>query len=147
MGGWPELDARYDPGTLTPAMAFVVSLAYMAGADGRYLHEEEGSLAPFLQKHGLGGIRYEDLIMCAKEYLKDASLDRFLSEAPPILTNEQKLCILLNIFDASLADGTSAPEEQLLFRRFLEAFGVTLDQIRPYLEGLTIKNKLAVFNP
>lgn len=146
MGGWPELDARYDAGTLTPPMAFVVSLTYMAGADGQYFHEEEGSLAPFLQKHGLGGVRYDDLMMCAEEYLKNATLDQFLMEAKQVLTLQQKICILLNMADAALADGVSAPEEQTLFKQFLAAFGIAPEQIKPFLQGIILKNNLQVFS-
>lgn len=147
MGGWPELDARYDQGTLTPAMAFVVSLTYMAGADGVYLAEEEGSLAAFLPKNGLGGIRYDDLLMCADEYLKTASLEQFLTEASAVLTDEQKLCILVNMIDSALADGVAAPEEQALFKQFLQAFGIADEYVRPYLRGIFVKHNLAIFMP
>ncbi len=145
MGAWPELDAIYPPGKLTPAIAFIVALTYMVGADGVYLEEEEGSLAAFLPKHGLGDVRYDDLLDRADAYLQEASFDQFLAEVPPVLNKPQKLCILLNMIDSALADGIVAPEETATFKQFLTAFDISMDQIRPYIEGLIIKHNLKVF--
>lgn len=145
MGAWPELDAIYPPGKLTPATAFVVALTYMVGADDIYLEEEEGSLAAFLPKHGLGDVRYDDLLDRADAYLQAASLEQFLAEAPHMLNKQQKMCILLNMFDSALADGMVAPEETDVFQQFLAAFDISMDQIRPYIEGLVIKHNLKVF--
>lgn len=145
MGAWAELDAIYPPGKLTPATAFIVALTYMVGADDVYLEEEEGSLAAFLPKHGLGDVRYDDLLDRAEAYLQAASLDQFLAEAPLVLNKQQKVCILLNMFDSALADGMVAPEETDVFKQFLKAFDISLSQIQPYIEGLMMKHNLKVF--
>jgi hypothetical protein len=36
-------------------------------------------------------------------------------------------------------------EENQTFAAFLRAFGMTLDQVQPYLKGVVVKNNLAVF--
>lgn len=145
MGSWGELDARYEPGKLTPAVAFIVAMTHIAGADGIYLEEEEGSLPAFLSKHGLGALSYDALLDQAEAYLEGASLEQFLEEASTILNHDQKLCILLNMINAALADGMLAPEEHDLFKRFLQAFNIAEDEIKSYLKSLYIKNNLTLF--
>jgi uncharacterized tellurite resistance protein B-like protein len=145
MGSWDELDARGQPSDLTPAIAFIVSMTHIAGADHVYLEEEEGSLAAFLPRHGLADMDYEQLIDRADVYLKNASLGQFLNEAPLILNEEQRLCILINMFDAALADGHFAPQEEALFNQFRQAFRISGDHIAPYLEAIRIKHNLSVF--
>jgi uncharacterized tellurite resistance protein B-like protein len=143
MGSWAELDANY--GRLTPAIAFMVSLTHMAGADGVYLEEEEGSLAAFLPRHGLGAMSYDELLDRTEDYLQTTSFAEFLAEAPPILNQEQKLCILLNMLDSSLADGVEAPEETDVFCQFLQAFQISQEQIAPLIQAIRIKHNLSVF--
>ncbi|MEY2824725.1 MAG: hypothetical protein RLZ64_1263, partial [Pseudomonadota bacterium] len=43
--------------------------------------------------------------------------------------------------DSLLADGVAAPEEQILFSRFLSAYGVSEQSIEPYTVGIALKNK------
>jgi uncharacterized tellurite resistance protein B-like protein len=147
MGSWEELDARQAPTNLTPPVAFVVAMTHMAGADNVYKQEEEGSLAALLPQTGLGGMSYEMLAREVEFYLSQASLGQFLNEAPLILNEDQKLCILLNMLDSALADGDFPPEEEALFNQFLQAFHISKEQIKPYLQSIAIKNRLSVFNP
>jgi uncharacterized tellurite resistance protein B-like protein len=119
----------------------------MAGADNVYKQEEEGSLAALLPRTGLGGMSYDMLAREVEFYLSQASLGQFLNEAPLILNEDQKLCILLNMLDSALADGDFPPEEEALFNQFLQAFHISKEQIKPYLQGIAIKNRLSVFNP
>jgi uncharacterized tellurite resistance protein B-like protein len=145
MGSWEELDARQAPTNLTPAVALVVALTHMAGADNVYLEEEEGSIAAYIRSNGLGGMSYDDLVAETETYLANASLGQFLNEAPLILNTEQRMCIVLNMLDTALADGVSAPEEKALFNQVLQAFGLSKEQIKPYLQAIMLKNSLSLF--
>ncbi|NJK81164.1 MAG: TerB family tellurite resistance protein [Chloroflexaceae bacterium] len=145
MGSWDELDARYEPDGLTPALAFVVAMTHMAGADDVYLREEEGSLGAFLPRNGLGTMTYNELFERALAYLNRTTIDQFLAEAPPLLNQEQKLCILINMLDAALADGDYAPQEKDIFVRTREAFAIAPDVLQPYIDCIHLKHNLGLF--
>lgn len=144
MGSWGELDARYDK--LTPALVLLLSVSYMAESDGILQDEEGSALLAVIKKRGLGLMRYEELLERGAQYYQQTSLDDFLKEAAPLLNTEQKLCVLTNIAETSLADGVVVNEENQTFAAFLRAFGLTLEQVQPYLKGVAVKNNLAVFN-
>ena len=61
------------------------------------------------------------------------------------MTDAQKMCILTNLLDSSLSDGTAAPEEQAMFAQFLEAFGVSEERFKPFFDVIVLKTDRAVF--
>jgi uncharacterized tellurite resistance protein B-like protein len=147
MGSWPEMDAREERPTLTPALALLVAMAYMADVDGQVTAEEESGLTAMLERRGgLGGLDYETLIKQGGAYLRMTNIDRFLAEAPGILTDDQKLSILINLVDISSADEVIETGEDTLFDRFLLAFGVSEDTIQPYVKAIMLKNNLRLFD-
>ncbi|MCP3763898.1 hypothetical protein NLX67_16125 [Domibacillus sp. A3M-37] len=75
-----------------------------------------------------------DLMDKAIKYVKCNSIDQFLKEAAPVLTDAQKMCILVNIIDSSLADGEAEIEEQEMFGKFLSAFGISEERFLPSLK-------------
>lgn len=123
---------------MTPKLAFAASLIYMMSADGQIEEEEIGQLVS-----ALGGDR--PLLDSALKYVRKSNVDAFLQQAAPVLSEPQKLCVLTNLCDSLLADGAAAPAEQVLFGRFLSAFGVTEDRFRPYFEVIALKNDRSVF--
>lgn len=147
MGSWQELDARQMPWKLTPALALVASLDYMANADQEYTLEETNAvLTVAFRAEGLEGIDYEELVTQGTTYSKNTSLEDFLAEAEPILTEAQKLCILTNLADISFINEPIVVEERKVLTAFLQAFGISPDQARPYFHGIRVKNNLAAFN-
>ncbi len=147
MGSWPEMDAREERPTLTPALALLVAMAYMADVDGQVTAEEESGLTAMLERRGgLGGLDYETLIQKGGTYLRTTSIDRFLAEAPGILTEEQKLSILVNLVDISSADEVIEMGEDTLFERFVLAFGLSVEEIQPYVNAVLLKNNLKLFD-
>lgn len=133
-----------------PHFAFVTSLLYMMGADGEYDHEEIGQLLSVIggQKKGnkiyVGG-NNDDLMSKAIKYVNKNSVDQFLREAAPVLTDAQKMCILVNLIDSSLSDGEAEIEEQQLFKKFLHAFGISEERFKPFFEVIVLKNDRSVF--
>ncbi|MCV5433868.1 hypothetical protein OFN37_32680, partial [Escherichia coli] len=67
----------------------------------------------------------DDLLEKAIKYVRKNSLDTFLKEAAPSLTDAQKMCILVNLIDSSLSDGEAEREEQMMFGKFLQAFDIS----------------------
>ena len=142
MGSWTELDARYAPGSLTPASAFVAALGHFIGANTVYVHASTSMLADWLPRHG---IAYDhDVLIRAERYLTEVELEQFLSEACTLLHPEQKLCLALNVLDRALSRG-ARPAEQPRFTQIIEGLGLSLEQLQPYWWALAIKNELSIF--
>ena len=136
---------------MTPHLAFATSLIYMMSADGEIDHEEIGHLLSVLggQDQGNGtvgvGAQNQALLDNAVKYRRKNPIDTFLHEAAPLLSDAQKMCILVNLIDSSLVDGQPEPEEQALFGKFLQAFGVSEARFRPFFEVIVLKNDRSVF--
>ncbi len=135
---------------MTPHFAFATSLLYMMGADGEYDNEEIGHLLSVLGGSSEGGTigvgaNNKALLDRAVKYARKNSLDSFLAEAAPKLTDAQKMCIMVNLIDSSLSDGQAEPEEQAMFAQFLTAFGISEERFRPFFEVIVLKNDRAVF--
>ena len=123
---------------LTPKLAFATALLYMMSADGEIEQEEIGQLVSVI-----GGDRA--LLDDAVKFTRKVTLDQYLTQAPGQLNEAQKLCILVNLCDSLLSDGSAAPQEQALFGRFLQAFGVPEAQFAPHFQVIAIKNDRSVF--
>jgi uncharacterized tellurite resistance protein B-like protein len=135
---------------MTPHFAFATSIIYMMGADGEMDNEEVGQLLAVLggEKSGntIGvGANNRQLLDKAVVYARNTPLDTFLNEATPLLNDAQKMCILTNLIDSSLADGEPEPEEQAMFGKFLQAFGVSEERFRPFFEVIALKHDRGVF--
>ena len=135
---------------MTPHFAFATSLLYMMGSDGEMDQEEVGQLLAVIGGQEKNGTIYvggnnDDMFQRAIKYVRKNSIDTFLNEAAPILTDAQKICILVNLVDSSLADGESEREEQELFAKFMKAFNISEDRFRPFFEVIVLKNDRSVF--
>lgn len=139
-----------DSEEMTPHFAFATSLLFMIGSDGEYDNEEIGQLLAVLggeDNNGVIGVGANNaaLLDRAVKYVRKNDLDTFLREAAPILTDAQKMCIMVNLIDSSLSDGQAEREEQVFFGKFLQAFGISEERFRPFFEVIVLKNDRAVF--
>lgn len=135
---------------MTPHLAFAASLLYMMGADGEFDNEEVGHLLSVLGGESSGGTigvgaNNRALLESAQKYVRRNSLDTFINEAAPLLTDAQKMCILVNLVDSSLSDGQAEREEQVMFDKFLRGFGISEERFLPFFEVIVLKNDRAVF--
>jgi uncharacterized protein YejL (UPF0352 family) len=80
----------------------------------------------------------------AGKYAKSKDVDAFLAESAALLNEDQKLCVLLNLYDSLLSDGVAAPEEQALLNRFMTSYGVSEATLQPYALGISVKNNRKV---
>ena len=143
MGSWAGLDANYPPGALTPATAFVVALGHLAGAASVYADASATRLATFLPRYGLD---YDlDLLTRAERYFREVTVEQFLCETNALLNPEQRLCLALNLLDATLAQGVVRPGDHPRCALLLEGLGLTAEQLQPYWQALAIKNDLSLF--
>lgn len=125
------------PPELTPKLSLAVGLLHMINADGHVEAEEIGNVLQALGND-------KALLDAAGRYARAKDIDSYLAESAKLLSADQKMCILLNLYDSLLADGVAAPEEQILFSRFLAAYGVSERTIEPYTLGIALKNKREV---
>jgi uncharacterized tellurite resistance protein B-like protein len=125
------------PPELTPKLSLAVGLLHMINADGHVEAEEIGNVLQALGND-------KALLDAAGRYARAKDVDSYLAESAKLLNADQKMCILLNLYDSLLADGVAAPEEQALFSRFLSAYGVSEQSIEPYTVGIALKNKREV---
>ncbi|MFS0558671.1 TerB family tellurite resistance protein [Brevibacillus sp. 179-C9.3 HS] len=135
---------------MTPHFGFACSLLYMMKSDGEMDHEEIGQLLAVLggeESNGVIGVGANNRLLLenAMKYTRKNSIEKFLSEVTPMLTDAQKMCILVNLIDSSLADGQPEREEQELFGKFLTAFGISEERFRPFFEVIVLKNDRGVF--
>lgn len=138
---------------MTPYLAFATSLIYMMSADGHIENEEVGQLLSVLGGDNQGGTigvgaNNRKLLDRALKYTQSHTPEQFFTEATPLLTDAQKMCILTNILDSSLSDGAAAVQEQELFGKFLQAFDISEQRFQPFFEVIALKNDRSVFtNP
>lgn len=78
------------------------------------------------------------------EYVQTHEAEDFQAEATPLLTKDQRLCILLNMADSVLADSKAVPAERRLFAKFQRAFGIPDERLRPLFEAILLKNDLQI---
>ena len=123
--------------TLDTRLVMAASLIYMSSIDGTIAQQEWGQL-----KTVVGGD--DDLLETGLDYVRDTPLDKFLADAPALLNRDQRKCILLNVYDSLLSDGTIEPEEESLFDKFLEKFEFTRESIKNELDTLFVKNNTKV---
>ena len=126
---------------LTPAIALATSMIYMMASDGEITDEEINYLATKL--YAIGDAN--ELMKLSQKYSKKQDLEAFQKEASEKLTEDQKFTILANLIDILLADGDADEDEQNLFFSFTEAFGISEDDIQPYIDIISTKNDLASF--
>jgi hypothetical protein len=135
---------------MTPHFVFATSLLYMMQSDGEMDHEEVGQLLAVLggeEQNGVIGVgaNNRQLLDRALKYIRSNPIEKFLKEAAPVLTDAQKMCILINLVDSSLSDGQPEQEEQLLFAKFLDGFGISEERFTPFFEVIVLKNDRSVF--
>ena len=130
---------KSEPIKLTPRLTLAVGLVFMMAADGQIEEEEIGQIQSVVGND-------VDLIQSAIKYVRTVKIDQFLVEAPALVNDEQKLCMLINVCDLLLSDGRADPSEQQLFHTMLNAFGVSQDNFKPYFDVILTKNNRSVFN-
>jgi uncharacterized tellurite resistance protein B-like protein len=147
---------RSDKGTaMTPHKILAISMLYIMASDGEYDNEEVGQLLSVLGGEERNGVIYvggnnSNLLDESVRYVKKNSVESFLSEVKSlnILSDAQKVYILCNMLDSSLSDGESESAEQKLFYKFMEAFGISEERLKPFFQVIYLKNDRSIFlNP
>ena len=122
---------------LSPPLVLAASLLYMMAADGDIDDAETSQLQSVLSDN-------EELLSCAISYVQSVPLEQFLKEAPEGLSAPDKLCILTNVCDSLLSDGSAADAELELFSRLLSGFQISEETFASYYQAIALKNDKSV---
>jgi len=125
---------------LSPALVLAVALLYMMASDGEIEEAESSQLQSVVGNN-------DELLSCALAYVQSVSIEAFLDKAPEALNQQDKLCILVNVFDSLLADGRADQEELDLFHQMRSAFGISESAFKESIQVITLKNDKSVLGP
>lgn len=127
--------------SLSQKQAFIAALIYMIAADGVVEDEEimqlSGAIAQFADR--------DEIFNSAIKYWKRTPASQFITESNSLLSDAQKMTILVNLADSLTSDGDADPSEQRLFEEFLSVWGISEDRFRPFFEVIAMKNDRTVF--
>jgi len=121
---------------LTPAIALSASMIYMMSSDGDIADEEMNYL--FVTLNAMGNVK--ELVDNAVKFAKKNTLESFLEQANTLLNDEQKVVIASNLADLLLSDGSAEPQEEALFFKFVDAWGINGEHIETIIDAISVKN-------
>ena len=123
---------------LSPPLVQAACLLYIMAADGKIQEQESSQL-----QQVIGG--NDGLLAHALAYVKAFPLEKFLEDAPSVLSQQDKLCIMANVCDSMLADGNADKKELEIFDIFREAFDLQKSDINHIIDTVTFKNNKDIF--
>ena len=118
---------------ITPFMALAVALIYMLTADGAIDEHESSQLQAVVGSH-------KELLDIAFAYAEENSVEQFLKDTQSILVQADHGCILTNLCDCLLSDGSADDHELQLFHQISDAFGVSQMSFKTHFTNLSLKN-------
>jgi hypothetical protein len=134
---------------LSPLLILAISVAYEIGVDSHISSQEKGKLVTLFGKLvEMGSIKeevFQSLVRKAFKYTEDNSVEDFLINATPVLTDTQKLAIIINLYDTMQVDGHIKIGEEGIIKKFEEAFAIDKGVARGVREFLNIKNDTSIF--
>jgi uncharacterized tellurite resistance protein B-like protein len=128
------------PPALTPMMGLAAALMHVAMADGKVAPEEDRYIVAACQGD-------QAILQAALAYFKNHSYAKLLADLKGTLGHEQQLCILANLMELGMSDGTLRSGEQQLMRDFVEAMGLSEDELETIRQVLIIKNRTSILVP
>ena len=129
-----SFEEKSSPDVLTPQLSLTACLLYMMSADGVMAQEEIGQLQVIIGDS-------KSLLQSGLKYVGKTKAHQFFKDAPTLLSDQQKLCILINACDTMLSDGKVENAERELFKRMLAAFDQSEDSFKSYYQVLFLKNE------
>jgi hypothetical protein len=136
-------------GPLTPIQIFAISLAYIIDADRLRPNEEKAEMVALLGKHVSRGEFTErglaELAQFAFQRTEKQTLEAFLEETAPRLSPLQMASIYMNVMEAMLVDGMVRESEQIVMKKFQDAFHLDQETTLAIRELIFVKNDTRMF--
>lgn len=118
---------------LTPHLVLAAALLHMMASDGEIDDAESSQLQSVI-----GGDQH--VMNVAVKYVQAVPLAQFLTDAYQVLDKASTLCILTNVCDSLLADGSAGADEVALFERMKTAWGIDTATFAPFERAIALKN-------
>lgn len=122
---------------LTPPMVLAAALMYLMRANGEVGPAESGS-------EGSSPSFVSPLLKITHDYVHAVPFERFLIDAPAILSVKERLGVLVNVCDAMLATPAQHEAERLRFDQLTLAFGIKPEAFESFMQAVSVKNNTAV---
>ena len=116
-------------------LALATAVVFVASADGPISPEAWGQLRSIVGAD-------EELLEAAIDLARQTPLPAFSDALSETLNADQKLCVLLNIFDSMWSDEVATPRQIEIFKLFRNALSVNESSLDLYLKGIEIKNNV-----
>lgn len=134
---------------LTPLFVLAVSLAYEIQADQQTSRQEKARLVTLFGKlvetNVMSDAELQGMVQRSFLYASKVDIDTFIQKATEILTDAQKLAIVINLFDTMQIDGHINVGERATVKKFREAFNIDGDSTRGIEKFLMLKNDTTIF--
>lgn len=118
---------------LTPHLVLAAALLHMMASDGQIDDAESSQLQSVI-----GGDQH--VMNVAVQYVQAVPLAQFLTDAYQVLDKASTLCVLTNVCDSLLADGSAGADEVALFERMKTAWGIDTATFAPFERAIALKN-------
>ena len=118
---------------LTPHLVLAAALLHMMASDGEIDDAESSQLQSVI-----GGDQH--VMNVAVQYVQAVPLAQFLTDAYQVLDKASTLCVLTNVCDSLLADGSAGADEVALFERMKTAWGIDTATFAPFERAIALKN-------
>ena len=118
---------------LTPHLVLAAALLHMMASDGAIDDAESSQLQSVI-----GGDQH--VMNVAVQYVQAVPLAQFLTDAYQVLDKASTLCVLTNVCDSLLADGSAGADEVALFERMKTAWGIDTATFAPFERAIALKN-------
>lgn len=121
----------------TPIIGFSAALHAMAFADNELAEEELKNLELIIPD--------KDAFDKGQQYWRNKGTDVLIKELSTQFTELQKRCLLANLMDLSMVDGTLTSSEQEFLQFVCTSFEITDDDFQAMFDFLYFKNNTAIF--
>ncbi len=127
----PELD-------IAPIVALGAAMMYISAVDKAIFPEEDTYIARVFKSN-------KRELKEALRIFKSTPYDKFLQGIRRLLSSLQKECVLANMLEIAMQDGSYQTEEQELVEKFVTELQVSRTAYEKLLNTLLVKNNLSVF--
>lgn len=123
---------------LKPKGALALAAMTMIGSDGVIEDEEIDNLRRIVKSD-------KEAFDQAWKIYKDKSPSEIVDIVAKRLDKQQKLAVIANLIDISMADGILAGAEEKLLMSYINSFELQEDAVKYIIDAIALKNDISIF--
>lgn len=124
--------------TLTPKSALVAAAITVIAADGVIDEQELFDLQKIVR-----GDR--NAVETAIKFIQGTQVPETIGKVAGVLNEQQRLTTMAILLDLAMADGILAGNEQKILQAYMQAFGISEQALKPFIDAIALKNDFSVF--